>query len=303
MIPYIGDFRTGVTVRYWWGAFASSGASITRGTDGSIRVYKNGSTTQRASSSGITDTEDFDGVTGLNVLSLDLSDNDDAGFYAAGNDYAVVLVGAVIDSQTVNAPLFQFSIENRTPTVDTVKVAGTTQTAGDIAALITTVDDLLDTEVAAIKAKTDNLPTDPADASVIAGRFDDVDTAIAAIATGASAPVLHEGAYVLKEDQNFPDGTVDVFVGDTRTLVLNLKDSDGDPINLGTATVAVAQYTLAGTLVSSLAATVTSAADGIVRRVIPSAWTATAGTYRLYATVTGVDTVICGPLPMLVRPL
>jgi hypothetical protein len=34
---------------------------------------------------------------------------------------------------------------------------------------LTAIDDYLDTEVAAIKAKTDNLPTDPADASVIAG--------------------------------------------------------------------------------------------------------------------------------------
>jgi hypothetical protein len=31
-------------------------------------------------------------------------------------------------------------------------------------------------DVAAIKAKTDNLPSDPADASVIAGRFDDIDS-------------------------------------------------------------------------------------------------------------------------------
>jgi hypothetical protein len=34
---------------------------------------------------------------------------------------------------------------------------------------IDTVDDFLDTEIAAIKAKTDNLPSDPADASVVAG--------------------------------------------------------------------------------------------------------------------------------------
>ena len=36
--------------------------------------------------------------------------------------------------------------------------SGTAQTAGDIVALINTVDDFLDTEIAAIKAKTDNLP-------------------------------------------------------------------------------------------------------------------------------------------------
>lgn len=57
--------------------------------------------------------------------------------------------------------------------VNVTKVGGTTQTAGDLAAMITAVDDFVDTEVAAIlaavdtevgaiKAKTDNLPASPA---------------------------------------------------------------------------------------------------------------------------------------------
>lgn len=41
-----------------------------------------------------------------------------------------------------------------------------------ISADLQTVDDFLDTEIAAIKAKTDNLPSDPADASDIAAAFD-----------------------------------------------------------------------------------------------------------------------------------
>lgn len=41
---------------------------------------------------------------------------------------------------------------------------------------IDAVDDLIDTEVAAIKAKTDNLPADPADASDIAAAFSTVNT-------------------------------------------------------------------------------------------------------------------------------
>lgn len=45
-----------------------------------------------------------------------------------------------------------------------------------ISTKIDTVDDLLDTEVAAIKAKTDNLPADPADASDIAAAFTTVNT-------------------------------------------------------------------------------------------------------------------------------
>ena len=113
MIPYIGDFVVNSTVRYFFGTNASAGASVNRTTAGSIRVYKNTSVTERTSVAGITDTSGFDSVTGLSALSIDLSNNTDAGFYAAGNDYVVVLFGAVVDTQTVNVPLFQFSIENR----------------------------------------------------------------------------------------------------------------------------------------------------------------------------------------------
>lgn len=49
------------------------------------------------------------------------------------------------------------------------------------AAALDTVDNFLDTEIAAIKAKTDNLPTDPADASDIASSFSTVNTTLATI--------------------------------------------------------------------------------------------------------------------------
>jgi hypothetical protein len=45
------------------------------------------------------------------------------------------------------------------PQVNVVQVNGTAQTAGDLAALITTVDDLVDTEVAAIKTVVDGIKT------------------------------------------------------------------------------------------------------------------------------------------------
>lgn len=49
-------------------------------------------------------------------------------------------------------------------------------TTTDIPALIATLQGFVDTEVAAIKAKTDNLPADPADASDIASAFSTVNT-------------------------------------------------------------------------------------------------------------------------------
>ena len=60
----------------------------------------------------MTYTPNFDGVTGVNLVSIDTSD----AFYAAGHDYTVVLTGAAIDGETVNTVLAAFSIEHRYPT-------------------------------------------------------------------------------------------------------------------------------------------------------------------------------------------
>ena len=104
---YLGDYKSGSTVYLCWSSCSKLGASITRATNGTISVYKDNNTTQ--STAGITDTEDFDGLTGVHNCKIVLSD----AFYAAGHDYTVVLAGAVIDGETVNAVLAQFSIENR----------------------------------------------------------------------------------------------------------------------------------------------------------------------------------------------
>ena len=111
---YFGDFDEDATVYLPWNSADSSGASITRATDGSIRIYKNNGTTEKATANGITDSEDFDSVTGVHMLTIDTSvDTGDSGFWEAGNDYHVVLVGATIDGQTVNHAIGTFSIENR----------------------------------------------------------------------------------------------------------------------------------------------------------------------------------------------
>jgi len=104
---YLGDFEEDSTLYFCWGTNSKLGASITRATDGTIKVYKDNNTTE--STTGITDTEDFDSVTGVHNCKIVLTDD----FYAAGHDYSVVLVGAVIDGETVNAVLATFSIENR----------------------------------------------------------------------------------------------------------------------------------------------------------------------------------------------
>lgn len=61
---------------------------------------------------------------------------------------------------------------------------GTLATAANLATVDTVVDAVL-VDTAAIKAKTDNLPADPADASDIAARFTTLDTAVADLPTNA----------------------------------------------------------------------------------------------------------------------
>jgi hypothetical protein len=108
---YLGDFPTSATVRCFYNTNAQTGASITRSTDGTLKIYKAGSVTERTSLTGITQTEDFDAATGVHLISIDTSDNTDAGFFAAGGEYDVVNTGMVIDTLTVNAHLCSFSLQ------------------------------------------------------------------------------------------------------------------------------------------------------------------------------------------------
>lgn len=79
-----------------------------------IEIYKGTSMTQRASDAGYTllDTDgiDIDGITGIHGFSIDLGDNTDAGFYAVGSFYHVVVSAVTVDSQTVNFIADRFRI-------------------------------------------------------------------------------------------------------------------------------------------------------------------------------------------------
>jgi hypothetical protein len=107
---YLGAYPPAAAVDFKWNTQGADGASITRATDGVLRIYKDNSATYRSSSAGVTDSEDFGSVVGVHHVRIDLADNTDAGFYAAGHEYQVVVVGAVIDGKTVNAVLAHFTI-------------------------------------------------------------------------------------------------------------------------------------------------------------------------------------------------
>lgn len=115
---------------------AATGASVTLTglavTD--IEIYKGVSMTQRASDVGYTliDTDgiDVDLITGIHAFSIDTGDNSDAGFFAAGSFYTVVVSAVTIDAQTVNFLAATFRLgpaESSTgvPKVDASHFAGT----------------------------------------------------------------------------------------------------------------------------------------------------------------------------------
>ncbi len=109
----LGKIEPGSTIRIPFGSYtASTGASsaTTNYAAADIQIYKDGGTTQRASASGITATADFDALTGINLVTIDLADNTTADFYASGSEYIVVVSDVTIDSQTVRFPIARFEI-------------------------------------------------------------------------------------------------------------------------------------------------------------------------------------------------
>jgi len=104
-MKYLGDFIEDQAVSFLWNTFDAAGESVTRTTDGTIKVYKADGV---SSEEGVVDTEDFvdPGVHQCVITTTNV-------FYAANLDYYVVLEGTVIDGQTVNAVIAHFSIENR----------------------------------------------------------------------------------------------------------------------------------------------------------------------------------------------
>jgi len=114
MSNYIGDFVEDVTTlnfKFLTTQLANNVAATPYTLAGSpvLSVYKDGDLTQ--STAGITLTVDFDGVTGLNHVLIDLSAD---AFYVAGANYEVVITTGTINAlSTVGRSVATFSIENR----------------------------------------------------------------------------------------------------------------------------------------------------------------------------------------------
>lgn len=128
MSNYYGDFPTNHTnVVMDFDSFAAATGAPSATTNfaaADIQIYKDGGTTQRSSANGITVSTSFDTQTGLQLVNIDLSDNTDAGFYAAGHEYTVAVADITVDGQTLRFWLGAFSIERAGGILALLKATG-----------------------------------------------------------------------------------------------------------------------------------------------------------------------------------
>lgn len=97
-MKHMGDYDASTVIYGKFTTFRpSTGAAYTLGGTPALSVYKDNSTTQ--STTGVTLTADFDGVTGLNHFAIDTSA--DGTFYAAGSFFDIVVTTGTVDSVSV----------------------------------------------------------------------------------------------------------------------------------------------------------------------------------------------------------
>ena len=109
-----GDFAGTETVMIPFNTFTSDDPSASvivsdlANTD--VHIHKDASLTQRSSAAGVAVDIDVDGITGCHWITIDLTDNTDAGFYSIGSQFVVRLEGITVDAATLNVFIGGFTI-------------------------------------------------------------------------------------------------------------------------------------------------------------------------------------------------
>jgi hypothetical protein len=109
----LGIVKPGSTIRIPFSSFDKddgSAITMTNFAAADILIYKDGSTTERASTAGFTATTDFDAKTGKHLAVIDLADNTTAGFYSAGSEYLVAIDAVTVDAVTTGGWIARFII-------------------------------------------------------------------------------------------------------------------------------------------------------------------------------------------------
>ena len=179
-VPFYGDFDLTETIDIPFNTFSSddpaASVTITNFVAGDVYVHKAGT---EGTPTGITVSLNVGTVNGNHLAHLDLSNTNDAGFYANGSLYQVRIEGVTVDAGTLNSWIGSFSIgrtlrpatAGRTLVVDANGLAdanmvkagptgsGTAQTTGDLAKAVIT--DAAGTNIAAdiivVKSTVDNI--------------------------------------------------------------------------------------------------------------------------------------------------
>jgi hypothetical protein len=132
MILDLGVVRPGATIRIPFSTFdKDDGSSITMTNflAADVLVYKDGGTTERASTAGFTATTDFDSKTGKHLIVIDLADNTTSGFWSAGSEYVVAIDAVTVDAVTVGGWVARFRIGYGGAMFDTTIASLSSQTS------------------------------------------------------------------------------------------------------------------------------------------------------------------------------
>lgn len=128
----LGTVRPGSTIRIPFSSYDKddgSSVTMTNFSTADVLVYKDGGTTERASTAGFTATTDFDAKTGKHLAIIDLADNTTAGFFAAGSEYLVALDAVTVDGVTVGGWIARFRIGYAAALLDTTIASLSSQTS------------------------------------------------------------------------------------------------------------------------------------------------------------------------------
>ena len=173
-MQYLGDYAEDyATLNFKFSTHKADGTPITLAGSPVVSVYKANGTTQ--STAGITLSVDFDSVTGLNNVLIDLSAD---AFYAVGNDYSVVITAGTVNGvSVVGTVVAHFSIENRNitaavPTVEQIRAeidSNSTQLAAILEDTGTTIPALINSDSGAGTIQHTYTVTDSSDGMPIDG--------------------------------------------------------------------------------------------------------------------------------------
>ena len=235
-MAHLGDITLGDTIDFKFSTVGTTGAPTTLDGTPVVSAYVGNSTTQITA--GITLTVDFDAVTGLHSVRVVASGAN--GYAAQTNVDLVITTGTVGGTSVVGYVVGSFSIENRSTqllataaalaTVDTVVdailvdtaeigVAGAGLTALATQASVNTIDDFLDTEIAAIKAKTDLIPAAPAAVGDIPTAVENADALLGRNVSGGSSSgrTVKQAFHFIRNRWVVSSGTLTVYDTDDST--------------------------------------------------------------------------------------